>query len=330
MSILFGGGEMGAFVPSDSTVIENTASGRFNSSFARCAIYCDNSLSYAESEVFTATANFWLHVEISQNGAFNTDATFQKLIEFLDSSGTARVRLLSDSPVVAGGNFKLETWNGSAWLAAGSFSTSVNSLQTIDINIVSNTASGSVALYLSGTERIAPGTIDLSAFSGIAQVRMYGKTSGIGVPVYYSQIIGADESTIGWRLTTVPATSAGATTDWVGTYAEIDEIAYSDADFLNSATANQVELVAHSTAIPAGYRVRAAVVTARGRRGSASGPQHVELALRSGGTTYFSASKSLALGYKAFTNAWETDPATSAAFTTTAAGLIQFGVKSIA
>jgi hypothetical protein len=223
----------------------------------------------------------------------------------------------------------MEYWNGSAWTIAGSaYAATVNTLQTFDIHIVSNTASGTVASYISGTQK-SLATVDLSAFSGIAQFRVWGKTVGIAVPVYYSQAIAANESTIGWRLTTVPPTSGGATTDWTGTYAEIDEITYSDADFINSATVNQVELVAHSTTIPSGYLVRGVAVTARGRRSSGSGPQHLQLAVRSGGTVYVSGSKSLGLGYQPFTNVWEDDPATSADFTTSAITSLQYGVKSI-
>jgi hypothetical protein len=317
MTIYFAGGEMGAFIPSDSTVEE--ISTNKNGAFARGSIDIVNTSSYAGG-TFSTLADFWLHFEAVQGTANVSERT---MISFYDSGGTERVRLRSTKS----GDYTLamQYWNGAAWTTAGSsFVVDNSELQTFDVHIVSNSASGSIALYLAGTKRVDSGTIDLSSFSGLAEMRL--KCAAVGTK--YSQLIVADESTIGWRLTTAPATGAGATTDWVGGYTEIDELTYSDADFINSATANQVELFSHSTTVPAGYTVRGVAVTARAKCG-ASGPQNIQLALRSAGTTYFSSSKALDAGYGAFVNVWETDPATAADFTASAIASLQFGVKSI-
>jgi hypothetical protein len=55
----------------------------------------------------------------------------------------------------------------------------------------------------------------------------------------------------------------------------------------------------------------------------------LQLALRSAGTTYFSATKALDFGYGAFGNVWETNPATSAAFLSSEIAALEYGVKSI-
>jgi hypothetical protein len=327
MTIYFAGGEMGAFIPSDTNVSESTST-IFDSSFARCAVRTMRTTEYAESASFSALADCWLHFEMSSASNGN-DTTARAVLTAYTSSDTAFARLVSGGGGAA--VMSLEYWNGTAWTnAGGTITLDVNTrAQTIDMHIVSNSASGSIKLYIAGTERLDSGTINLSSYSGVAYVRTTGH-SVVGTTTAFSQIVVANESTIGWRLKTAPVTGAGATTDWTGSYTEIDELAYSDADFINSATANQVELFSHATTIPAGYTVRAVVVTARAKRGT-TGPQNLRLILRSGGTTYDNGSD-LALdeGYGAFCAVWETDPATSADFTASSIASLQFGVKSIA
>jgi hypothetical protein len=327
MTVLFAGGEMGAFIPSDSNTNESTSTGKFDTAFARCALAPSGSSSYGDSFEFAETADVWIHFENQSIGA-TSSATLTTCMTMLNGSGTEVFKLQTSTPTGSGSQtWQLQYWNGSAWTNLGSSFAVNNALQTVDIHLVANSASGSGSVYLSGTQR-STGTADLSSIAGVAQIRPYGKQTGIQVSNYFSQLIVASESTIGWRLKTVPATGAGSTSSWTGTFAEIDEIAYSDLDFINSATAAQVQLFSHSTTIPTGYKVKAAIVTARAKCGS-GGPQNIQLALKSGATTYFSATQACDEGYLAHVGVWENDPATSAAFTTSAAAAIQFGVKSI-
>lgn len=315
MTILFVGGEMGAFIPADGNCREATTTPFYNSSFARCAIYLTGSVTYAQSFEWAEEADCWIHGDFYIDTDTSSEATF---VSGFNASDIEVYRLRIDEGVVK----QYTSPDGSAWTQRGtSFTTSGDTLNTLDIHVHSD-ASGSATIYLSGTERLTA-SADLSGLSGIAYIRLGGS-----LKTYWSQIIVSDEPTIGKRARTVPATGAGATNDWIGTYAEIDEAVYQDADFINSNTADQVELFAHSTSIPTGYQVQAVVVTARAKKG-ATGPANIQLALRSGGTTYFSSSQALGLGYGAHVGVWENDPATTAAFTTSAIAAAQFGVKSI-
>lgn len=319
MTILFAGGEMGAFIPADADCVE-LSTGSFNSSFARCALLINGATTYAESAHWTNETDCWLHFDllVDRTTGSGSETTY---LSAYDSSDTEvyRIRMSQASAVMT---VKQYYWNGSTFTQLGtSFTTNMDTLNTFDVH-VDFSASGSGTIYLSGTQRLT-GTADLSGLNGISYVRLRGS-----LECYYSQVMAADESTIGWRLKTVPATGAGATTDWTGTYAEIDEIVYSDADFINSDTADQVELFSHGSTIPTGYVVNGVAVTARAKCGT-GGPQNLQMAIRSGGTTYVSSSIALDAGYTANVNIWETDPATSAAFTTSAITSLQFGVKSI-
>jgi hypothetical protein len=328
MPLLFAGGEIGAFTPSDSTVYEITTAGSFTSPIARAAVFCENSASYAETPTVTTTADFWLRADVKQSGAFNPDTTYLRLIEMLDSGGTARVRLTAQSTPGTTCNWQMQYWNGSAWIAAGTFTASANTLQSIDMHVVANTASGSIKCYMSGTLRSDSGTVDLSAFTGISKARCWGKTIGIAYGVAYSQIVISDEATIGGRLFTAPIAGAGATSNWSGTYAEIDEIRYSDTDYVNSGTANQVSTFSISAPALTGYVAKAVSVYARAKR-DASGPANLQVALRVSGTDYYSGTLALDFGYAAVGYVWNTNPASAGSWTNTPIATMQPGVKSI-
>lgn len=319
MTILFAGGEMGSFIPADGNCREQTTSAYYDSAFARASINLSGAVTYAQSFEWTEEADCWIHADLYVDGV--SGGSEFTLLTAYNASDIAVYQLRGTYAT----NLTIKQYtspDGSAWTQRGtSFTTSIDTRNTFDIHVHSD-ASGSATVYVSGTERLTA-SADLSGLDGIAYIRLSGS-----LRTHWSQIIVSDESTIGKRLKTVPATGAGATTTWIGTYAEIDEAVYADVDFINSASADEVELFAHSSTVSGGYSVQAVVVTARAKRG-ASGPQNLQLALRSGGTTYFTASQALGLGYGAHVGIWEDDPATAAAFTTSAITTAQFGVKSI-
>lgn len=324
MTIYFAGGEMGAYIPSDSNAIERTASGSYDATFSRCGIGPRGSSSYAESASFTALNDIWVHFALTDGAGSGGSSAIQALT-LTNAAGTDLFRVKWD---INAGTVAMERWNGSAWVAVGSsFSINVEiDVQQIDLHVVGNSATGSADLYVAGTQRATASSVDLSLVASITKLRHYGRGTVSDIAV--SQVVVANESTIGMRVFTVPVSGAGASSDWTGSFANIDEVAYSDADFINSATANQVSTFAVSAPTLTGYSVRAVAVTARAKRGS-SGPANLQLALRSSGTTYFSSSIAQGLGYGANVNVWETDPATGAAWINTAVSSVQPGVKSI-
>lgn len=325
MTIEFMGGEMGAMIPSDSDAIEETdaAAGDYNTSFSRCSIRTRGTLCYWESADFLSGAlqEIWVHCEYTEaSGSGGGSVT---VIEVVDNADVPVFRLIAGS-----NDMQMKRWDGAAFQDIGSVVNvqSDTARQTIDLHIVGNSGTGSATLYIAGTER-ATGTADMLAVDDMLYVRGYGRSTVSDSA--HSQVVVSTTSTIGGRLFTVPVSGAGATSSWTGTYANIDEIVYSDADFINSGTANQVSTFAVTVPTLTGYEVQAVAVTARAKRGSASGPQNLQLALRSAGTDYFSGSKALGLGYGAFVHIWETDPATAAAWVNTAVASLQPGVKSI-
>lgn len=326
MTILFLGGEMGAFVPSGGGVSESTTAD-FNPSFARCAIKLDAGTSdpdvlYAETSAWTAaTGDFFLHFEEHPG---NVDAVAAiDVVHLLNAAGTSVFRITQSRVSSTSRTWQVQYLNASsAWANAGSALTFDVNRTAYDLYV---DLTGSIRLYSAGTEVLTVTGLSLGHISGIAKARFF--STGVGRSV--SQVIAADESTIGMRLATIYPSGAGATTDWTGTYTEIDEIAYSDADFVNSSTNGQIELVTGTAPALTGYVVRAVGISARAKRGS-SGPANLRLILRSGGTNYDNgADIALGLGYGAYEAIWETNPATSAAWVNTAISALQYGVKAI-
>jgi len=327
VTILAFGGEMGFFIPSDANAIETTAA-NFNSSFARCSAKATGSTSYFDTPTVSGQTSFWVHFDYKQEDPLTSDSTARRFIELLDSGGIARLRL---TETVTGNIWGLDKWTGTAWTSIGTFSAELETLQTVDIHVVCNTSSGTADVYLSGTKRIAGGTVNLSGFTSFTKMRCWGHTSGIGADNYYSQIVIATESTIGMKVGTVYMSGQGTTHTFdTGGYTNVDETVYSDADFVQSGTAGQIELFT-GTSIPSftGYSIRALALTARAKS-DGSAPAHFRFQLRSAGTTYDNGSDlALDFGYGNYCAVWETNPATSAAFQPSEISALQYGVKSV-
>jgi hypothetical protein len=327
VTILFQGAEMASFTPSDSSVVEVTTADTFDSAFARCSIKLVGSTTYAEGMPSASATDAWIHFEMESDDFSSSTAVTR--LSWYDSSANERIRVkYADSST---NQLTVEYWNGSSFTALTAVSVEMGGIrQTIDLHVVCNSGSGTIALYIAGTERLTA-TVNTTSISNLKKFRFTGGTiSSLAVEAWVSQVIMADESTIGWRLSTRYASGAGATTDWTGSYTEIDEIVYNDGDFINSSVADQVELFTNTGPSLSGYTVRSVAVSARAKRG-ASGPQNIRMALRSAGTTYFSGSDiALGVAYAPVQTIWETDPATASDFLTSAISTVQFGVKSIA
>lgn len=320
MAILFAGGEMDAFTPADGNCYEKsgTVQDTYDSSLARCAIFTAIDTTYAQSAGWGNTTDIWLHFDLYVDTTRSGEYTY---FSGYDASGNEvyRLRASGSSPQT----FKQYYSDGLGGFTqlGTSFTTNIDVRNTFDIH-VDFSGSGGATIYLSGTERLS-GTADLSGLSGIDHVRLTG-----GLSTYWSQVIASDESTIGKRLKTLDPTGAGSDTAWVGDYSRVDEIKYSDIDFVNSDTAAQVEMFTHSDTIPSGYVVDEVIVSARANKGT-GGPQNLQLAIRSSGTNYFSSSMALDAGYEPYQAVWDQDPATTADWLNSAVTALQFGAKSI-
>lgn len=319
MTFYFLGGGLDSFNNSGTGEDDTSASG-FQTEFSRNAIRVHSGGSeYAETPEWSAIQDVWLHFYMTSDGSGSTTSTYD-IIQFSDGTDVV---------------FKLHQVSGDAqrlsYLSAPATYTQVGSSFTlpmdshIDIHFESG-AGGEAALYFNGVEQ----------FTAAAAMTYATDVTKIILPTpHNASIIGsqwavADEPTVGGRLMQGWGSGAGASSAWTGDYTMVDEAVLNEADYIYSGTATQVETYAHSTVSSlTGYTPRAVCVSARAKRGG-TGPQNMQLALRSGSTDYFSATKALGLGYTAVQNIWDTNPDTSAAWTAAQVAAAQPGVKSIA
>lgn len=318
MTFYFMGGEVGSFTPSDGDSYESTSEVGYDSNFARCGMVASAGASSFESFALTLPDDFWIHCEISRQNS--SSATSYPLV--LKTGGTEVFRLACTSSAI-----QMQALIAAVWTNVGaSVATSLGSTarQTVDIFIEGNDASGTTTLYLAGTERTTA-TPDMTSVASIDAIHCDGSSN---TAHGLSQVIVADEPTIGMKLGTRTLSGAGANTAWTGDYTGVDEVRYTDADFIYSSAADQIETFTTTGGALTGYVVRAVGVYCRARRG-ASGPQNLQLALRVNGTNYFSGSKALDLGYESYGHIWEDNPDTTVDWLVAAIANIEPGVKSI-
>lgn len=321
MTIHFMASEMAGFVPSDNSSYEmTTPPGYFDTAFSRAGTMAGQTspTSYMGPTGLALPDVFFTHFAFRRT---TTGSSTHTLVSYVDGA-TEVFRIQA-----TGTTLQMQAYIAAVWTNVGSaVSYAQNVLNHLDLYISGNSGTGTATLYLAGTER-ATATANLALVTSLNELRFYGVNSASGCVI--SQCVIDTESTVGGRLFTVPVSGVGATTGWTGAWTEVDEIVYSDADFINSGTANQVSTFAVTAPTLTGYVVRAVGVYARAKR-DASGPQNIQLVLRVSGTDYFSATKALGIGYTSPGNIWETNPATAAAWVNTAIAALQPGAKSIA
>lgn len=223
-------------------------------------------------------------------------------------------------------------WNGSTYTLISTGPTLNKFLYSIDVRIKLHATEGAIAWYINGTLQGGVSGDTLFGVDTTIDSFILGPSAGgsSAAASYFSQVIASTSSTIGAKLKTLEPTADGANTAWVGTFADIDETLLNDTDFISSAVADQVEtFTAGDVTVPSDYLIGGVCVGARGQRG-ASGPQNLQIAIRSNSTDYMSDSVAgLGAGYAPYFNVWHNDPDTSASWTESGVNAIEVGVKSI-
>lgn len=310
------GNECDVALPSDSQTFETTATSAGAYGTLYDPVFCRAAVSQVgagcgQIDAGSNLTTFWFHMMYGGNpdgaAAVFLDASLTQSFSLSHIDGVLQMYYLS-APAT--------------WTAIGSAVTVTDDVQQeIDIKVVPG-ASGSAELYVSGTRRTS-GSASITQFASLR----YAWVTPYHGRAYSSQYVVGDEPTVGLRVLTGPATGDGADTAGVGSYANINEAVFNDAAFNTFASANQVRTYDIGVDLT-GYEVLAVGVAARAKCG-ASGPQNIQLALRSAGTNYFSTTKALNNGYSNVFAAWALDPATAAAWTAANAAAINYGTKSI-
>ncbi|MFH2011672.1 MAG: hypothetical protein ABIJ37_03055 [Pseudomonadota bacterium] len=160
-------------------------------------------------------------------------------------------------------------------------------------------------------------------------------TIGFESAAYFDNIIIDDADWIGdTSIQAITVTGAGTTTDWDpstgSNYECVDEIPYSDTDYNNTNTTNEIDTFAMSNLTGNIDSVKCVQLQARVAYEGAPTPTHIQLGVRSGGTDYFATDKSPGVSFDVISKILETDPDTSSPWTESGINAMEVGYKATA
>lgn len=321
MSVLFATSYMGAaYLLSGGVTVETSSS-------YREATYTDDAMTLTES-IILQTPLFaaeltegWIHACVIQvNSSTVHDGNMMGAYNSV-RGGFDACLLITNSNTV------LQYWNGSALTSVGA-STAITggTLGNYDFYFKKHASTGIVRIYKNGTLLLEATGLDTSNFDCDC-VRFTGFASGGGTTIM-SQLLVADESTIGWKVFAADLT-AGALNDFTaGTVTDISVNsiqAYSS--FMASATADQVATFTVEN-LPAGSLIpKAVVINMRAKKGT-TGPANVQAVARVGGVNYYTADKALSVGIEPVSHIFDTNPATGLAWDTSTVNAMETGARS--
>ena len=316
----FAGGELSSFDPQDSGCFESTTAGRFNPTYARCAIEVGGNSGGFKSPLWTAASEFWFHCDV-----FPQSDNSGAVIRFFN--GATVVLEVDASP---GYTYVVKSLQSSVLTTVGTlalFSGPTGAYNTIDIRVVAG-ASGIVEGYISGTLIFRTTGLNHTDFSGVTQIQCLGQSSAF--PSYWSQIICDTISHVGDALVTLAEDTASAVnTDWFGPVTNINEIVLTDANSVTSSAANQISTYYKAGASLGTYNIVGVFVGVRAQK-TAGSSTNLQVCLRTNGSNYFSPTIALDFGFQACCASWTTNPFTGLAWAPSSAAIIEAGMKSIA
>lgn len=152
---------------------------------------------------------------------------------------------------------------------------------------------------------------------------------------YFDNFIMDDAAWIGdTKIQKILPTGAGTTTGWTpsagANYACVDERPASDADYVSINSNDVVDTYAAGDMAGSISSVKCVQVQSRTESDGAPTPTNLKLAVRSGGTDYFSGDKAVPASPAGLCNLWELNPNGSVAWTETTVNAAEVGIKSAA
>lgn len=326
-----------------SFVSRNGATGSTNSAvirtaFSRASVPATNTTTAVPptqpswaSPSFAAQSSFWFHGQISIAGVAST-TTGCPAVGLADAGGVWRL-LIQGAATNAIAIAKRNAAGTVTVLAtsATNILTAQNAPSVIDL-FVNYAVSGQATLYINGVivADTGPGvdvTTDSATAIGPYFLGAFGGASGS----FWSEVIFQDTDTRGLGLQTLPPVASGTTQSWTpNTVGNINPAAINDANFVSSATANQLSEWTVSTTLPAGSWTIEAIVQAARVNAGATGPQHYEFLVRTNdGSDHVQGTTTPPIGsFGNATSVWMVNPFTGVAWV--AGGLIQAGIESLA
>lgn len=258
-----------------------------------------------------------LRCSTSASGSSSLSGTAALTLEFLDATGAAYT--VVDAP----------------------FNVVIDIVHTFDLHVKLHGSTGVIELYMDGnlvadfSGNTAPSAAAADGMSILNLRQSFATGSGlINYCTIYSEVIVADENTLDWRLAELLPTGAGASSGWTGAYTDVDDVtppSTGDLDLITAASNNLTStyVMGDISGSISGMSIVAVGVVARARKGT-TGPQHLRGVVRISGTDYETSDISPEISLAPARMIWNTNPATSGAWSISAVNGAEFGMKATA
>jgi len=335
MAILWMGGEDIDF-PINLGTVARTSAGAYRDEYARCAIGgpTGNVVSDCVSNPFPGggITNFWLTARPGIGGFSNAGRAIGLVAS---SSGALRTGFYIGVPSLASSQICLMTWDGTtstivatevgnSWIGP----TDINSLK-FDLHVVNFGASSTVTVYVNGTAVINyTGVTAVGGITSVDSVCLHGAGSPYGGWMNWSEIIVSDQDTRTFSLRLLVPNATGTTDQWTGAYTDVNEVTVSDANVVSTNTVGQDEQF-NLTDLPAGtFVIRGVKEVVRASTTVGATATKVALGINSGGTVDAGTQQALTTAWLTYERIMQTNPITSASFTTAEINSIQANLRS--
>jgi len=314
--------EMSSGLPSDNNVVEATTSGRFDSSYSRAAIYCPNGGgdTHVDSIAFSAEQIMWFHGE--HYNAWNSgneilaweiqDDAGNTVVKVTNEFGVYRLYYLTAAPSTF---TQIGTTYGVTW----------GTRNRLDLYV--DITNGIIRFYVTGTARLS-GTGLTPDIDNLGKAIHHSADGGGSSS--WSQMFGATTSTINLRLLTVTPDTAGNYAEQAGgTVSDVNEIPYSDANFIYFTAASK-RFTCKKNGLSISGLIRGVGVSYR-CNSTGAGPAHTKPTIRVAGTDYDdSTSHALTSSTGVVQYMWGQNPATTADWLNAAAAGAEVGAYILA
>lgn len=313
MTIYFAGTERDAVEGGIGTTTDSTY---YDATYSKLAVTVSSTLSCGfslNSEIETG-GNFWIgFCHFAPNTLGNSS-------NFILLNNTANQPVMSITGTGGNGTQRLTLYNDTGNSNSLDFAWSKNSLIRWDVNVYTENGTCYAKIYrnnllfinqsLAGTTR------------GLKTLSLY--SSGSEIYGYVSEIIIADESTLGMRVKTYRPIADGFHKTWAGNYDNVNNNDVS-IDAISTSLSNAAETFLHGATLNEGTAIRALAV---GAAIASSNPTAAKAILNIDGTLYQkNFVKPLAQGAPPNVAIYEVNPATGLSFTPTNFNNLEFGVQ---
>jgi len=330
MTILFAASEAESFTVTNTESVIAGFGVFFDSDFTRGAIRCLGQ--GAVTANFSTQTEGWISVRFGADVTASPDQDSISL-EISDSStGQVAFQIANTN-----GISRFQYFDGGNFITVGATITlALDTIVPLTFHWIIADSGGTWEIYIAETLHASfTGDTLVTNVTSIDQVKlltMHHSGSSQSGRAYWSECIIGTTKTIHMRLATLEVEADGASSDWTGTVANIDDfIINNDTDFISSTVAAETSTFDVSAlSIVASNMVPLAVVIGGRAANAVTGVQNMELVVRTNATDFGGGSVSgLGTTLGPFQEVFLQNPDTVADWTVSDITAIEIGVRSI-